>query len=233
MSIAEQLDAVRERVQAAVSRRSADVAMHSPVELIAVSKRHPLEAIYEAHDAGQRHFAENYAQEFRDKVRDCDARELHWHFIGHLQRNKVKYVLGQALLHTVDSLELLTALDERALREFEGDARIPILIEVNNGETQKSGTPPDALPGLLDAVSQSQRLRCEGLMIMAPFGPAEEARPHFRALRELRDQLMLSPRAHVELRELSMGMSSDFEVAIEEGATLVRVGSAIFGARPG
>lgn len=236
-TICERLHEIRGRIADARGRLSPEVDTRAEAKLIAVSKRHTIEAIKAAIEAGQVDFAENYAQEFRDKRRELSSYiadagvDIRWHFIGQLQRNKVKYVLGHALIHTVDRPELLKALDDRSARLPELDAEIPFLLEVNSGESQKGGVDPEDVPPLLDLVAQSQHLRCVGLMTMAPTGSAEDARPHFRALRRLRDAVSLTKRPRVELRELSMGMSSDFEVAVEEGATLVRVGSAIFGAR--
>jgi pyridoxal phosphate enzyme (YggS family) len=235
LEIGGRLAQVRERIEAARDRADAEVDRSVDPRLIAVSKRHPVEAIEAALAAGQHDFGENYAQEFRDKRKYFEGREINWHFIGQLQRNKAKYVLGHALIHTGDRAELLQALDDRSAR-MQGESPdlpldVPLLLEVNSGEAQKGGVDPGELPALLDLVAQSRHLRCVGLMTMAPAGPAEDARPHFRALRQLRNAVSLTARPRVDLRELSMGMSSDFEVAVEEGATLVRVGSAIFGPR--
>jgi len=227
--IARDLARVRTRLAAAARR-----AGRSPddVTLCAVSKHQPAAAIRAAYAAGQRRFAENYAQELRDKAAElADLASLEWHFIGPLQRNKVKYVVGTAaLVQSVDSVPLLTELSRRAAAV---GAALPCLAEVNiAGEASKSGVEPDDLPALLDAFAALPAVTCIGLMMMPPFSDdPEEARPHFRALRALRDREAARPRPRVELRQLSMGMSGDFEVAIEEGATLVRVGTAIFGAR--
>jgi pyridoxal phosphate enzyme (YggS family) len=209
----EGLKEVRERIARACGR-----AGRAPfsVTLAAVSKGQPLEKIREAFAAGQTLFAENYAQELREKSTALPGAE--WHFIGALQSNKARMVVGRAaLIHTCDRISLARELSRRA----EGVQRV--LLEVNIGrEPQKSGVLPEEAPGLLDAVRALPQLRCEGLMCIPP---AEgDPRPHFRALRELGEKL--------GLRELSMGMSADFEAAIEEGATIVRVGTAIFGARP-
>lgn len=210
------------------------------VRLVAASKLQPACAIAEALAAGQLEFGENYAQELRDKDTElragaADVSELRWHFIGPLQRNKVHLVVGRAaLIHSVDSLELLEALRARLLRA--GGAPVQdVLLEVSvAGEAQKAGCAPADVPVLLDAIAAAGGvLRCRGLMAMPPLDEdPERSRPYFRALRLLRDELAQVPRPHVQLDELSMGMSHDFAVAITEGATLVRVGTALFGPRP-
>jgi len=229
-ALADRLGAVRGRIAAAARRAGRDP---TDVALCAVSKTHPPEAIRAAYAAGQRVFGENYAQELRDKAAAlADLEDLAWHFIGPLQRNKVKYVVGTAaLLHSVDSERLL---DELARRGAPAGVTLPCLVEVNvAGEAQKSGVDPAALPALLDAFAGRSGVVAVGLMTMPPFAAEpEEVRPHFRRLRALRDAEASRSRPHVDLRHLSMGMSQDFEVAIEEGATIVRVGTAIFGERP-
>jgi pyridoxal phosphate enzyme (YggS family) len=227
-AIAQRLLGIRERIAAAVERRGPG----PEVRLIGVSKRQPLSKIVAAHAAGLRDFGENYAQELRDKLREWPAeREARWHYIGALQSNKLKYMVGKtALIHTVDRAELIEAIDRRAGRE--GVVQ-EFLIEVDlAGEAQKAGAPPAEIPELLDTCVAAEHARCVGLMIIPPVGEPEDTRRYFRELRELRDRLREGPaRENVELRELSMGMSADFEVAIEEGATLIRVGTAIFGPR--
>lgn len=214
------------------------------VRLIAVSKLQPAAAVAEALRAGQCDFGENYAQELRDKHRELadqpGAAALRWHFIGPLQRNKVHLVVGRAaLIHSVDSLELIAALAARAGKHAESGTspgfRQDCLIQVNlAGEEQKAGCPPAELPALLDAFATAAALRCRGLMCLPPaVTTPEESRPYFRRLRELRDTHAQTSRPGVELSELSMGMSQDFAVAVSEGATLVRVGTALFGSRPG
>lgn len=213
------------------------------VTLLAVSKLQPASAIVAAAACGQRDFGENYAQELRDKYRELAATTalppLRWHFIGPLQRNKVNLVVGRAsLIHSVDSSELAQALAARAARHREdpavgADFVQDCLVQVNlAGEQQKAGCPPAELPRLLDAIAATGTLRCRGLMCLPPAAEDPQAtRPYFRRLRELRDAESLKPRPGIELTELSMGMSADFAVAIAEGATLVRVGTALFGAR--
>jgi pyridoxal phosphate enzyme (YggS family) len=235
--IAAALDGVRARIAAAATAAGRPAAS---VRLIAVSKKMPAGDVEAARAAGQRDFGENYAQELRDKRALLEAAPAggasgaaggpDWHFIGPLQTNKVKYVAGKvALIHSVDSLELLEEIDRRA-----GSAQ-PCLIQVNvAGEPRKRGVAPAELPAILDGFAALAHVHCQGLMLIPPADddPAA-ARPHFAALRRLRDAERERPRPQVELVHLSMGMSHDFEAAIAEGATLVRVGTAIFGARPG
>ncbi len=199
------------------------------VTLVAVSKRHSVEAIREAYAAGQRHFGENYAQELRDKAEAlADLEGIRWHFIGHLQRNKAKYMFpAEAVVETVDAIPLVDELDRQAARHGK---TIECLVQVNVGEeAQKSGIPADETEPLLEAVEARDHLTLAGLMTIPPFDlDADETRVHFKALKALQ-------RDHGgpgRLPHLSMGMSHDFEEAVEEGATLVRVGTAIFGRRP-
>jgi hypothetical protein len=224
LSIAERLAAVRAEVEAAARAAGRDPAL---VRIVAVSKLHPAAAAAEAVAAGQRDLGENYAQELRDKARAVAG--AHWHFIGPLQRNKVKYVVGvAALIHTVDNLSLL---DEIARRAAAHGVTQRCLIQVNvAGEAQKSGCAPDELPPLVDAFRERPAVRLDGLMCIPPAADPEATRPHFRALFAL--ATAERARTGLALPELSMGMSADFAVAIAEGATLVRIGTAIFGERP-
>ena len=202
------------------------------VTLIGVSKRQPPVALRAALDAGLRDLGENYAQELTGKLAAPELAGCHprWHFIGALQSNKVRQVVGHATIHTVDRLSLLTAIATRA-RALGRCA--DLLVEVNLGdEAQKAGLAPDALPALLDAIAaQDGALRCVGLMSIPPALTPEQTRPYFAALRQLAERTAATPRPHVELRHLSMGMSGDFVEAILEGATMVRVGTALFGPR--
>ncbi len=209
----EGLSRVRERIAAACARAGRSAA---EVQLVAVSKTQPIEKLREAFAAGQKIFGENYAQELRAKAEALPGAE--WHFIGALQSNKARIVVGRAsLIHTCDRLALAKELAKRT----QGVQRV--LLEVNIGkEPQKSGALPEDVPALLEAVRALPALSCEGLMCIPP--ASGDPRQHFRALRELARRL--------GLRELSMGMSADYETAIEEGATIVRVGTAIFGERP-
>jgi pyridoxal phosphate enzyme (YggS family) len=191
------------------------------VTLVAVSKSQPAEAIREAYAAGQRDFGENYVQEWREKAETLAGLPgLAWHFIGSLQTNKVKYLAGRvALVHTVDREDLGR---EIAKRWEKAGARARVLVEVNlGGEASKGGCAAGAVPSLVELLRALPALDVAGLTCIPP--PEEDPRPHFRELRTLRDRLGLV--------ELSMGMSGDYPVAIEEGATIVRVGTAIFGER--
>jgi pyridoxal phosphate enzyme (YggS family) len=224
-SIAQNLEKVRGRIAAAARKVGRDPAQ---VKLVAVSKTVDLARITEARDAGQEIFGENYLQEARGKIEALGPGAA-WHFIGHLQTNKAKAAVGLfRLIHSVDRLHLAQALEKAAA----GQQKVQeILLQVNlAGEASKSGAPPEAAPALLQEISRLPHLKVVGLMTMPPwFTDPEAVRPYFRALRELRErllQLRICP-----LPELSMGMSGDFETAIEEGATLVRVGTAIFGQR--
>jgi PLP dependent protein len=211
VSVAERLAALR-------------AAIPPGVTLVAVSKTQPQEAIREAFAAGQRDFGENYAQEWREKADAlADLAGLRWHFIGGLQTNKVKYLAGQvAWVHTVDRLALAEEISRRSAAR---GTTTRVLVEVNvAGEASKSGCAPADVAPLAAAVSRLPGLALRGLMCIPP---AEgDPRPRFAALRALRDGLGL------DLPELSMGMSGDYEAAIAEGSTMVRVGTAIFGARP-
>jgi len=192
------------------------------VTLVAVSKAQPASAIREAYAAGQREFGENYAQEFRAKSDALsDLTDLRWHFIGALQTNKVKLIAGRvAYVHTVDRPELARELSRRLLARGE---RARVFLEVNvGGEASKEGCAPDEAAGLSEAVRALPALDLVGLMCIPPAGA--DPRPHFRLLRGLRDRLGLT--------ELSMGMSGDYREAISEGATFVRIGTALFGPRP-
>ena len=214
--IAENLAELRRRITEACARAGRDPAS---VTLVAVSKTKPAEAVREALAAGQRHFGENYVQEFLPKQQAVGEGAI-WHFVGRLQRNKAKDLVGRvALIHGVDSLALAETISRRAAA-----ARViqDVLVEVNfGGEASKGGVAPSESAALLDAMATLVGIRVRGLMVMPP--PEEDPRPHFRAARELA--------AARGLPELSMGMTADFEVAIEEGSTLVRIGTAAFGKR--
>jgi PLP dependent protein len=218
--------AVRARVEAACRAAGRDPA---GVTVVAVSKLHPPAAIEAAVAAGVRDLGENYAQELAAKqaaLPAIDARGARWHYIGRLQRNKAKLVAGKvALVHAVDTVELGVELGKRAAGV---GAVQPVLIAVNlAGEATKGGVAAGAVAALCDALAGAAGVRVDGLMTMPPPDDDPEAsRPHFRALRALRDELARP------LPVLSMGMSGDFEIAIAEGATHVRIGTAIFGERP-
>ena len=223
-------ETLKSRLARVRARIAAVVSDHVSVTLIGVSKRQPVAALHEAADAGLFEYGENYAQELRDKRREITDPRAKWHFIGPVQTNKVKYVIGTACIHTVDRDTLLAEINRRAARQ---DLIQTVLIQVNiAAEPQKHGAPPADVPALLDRCAGLSHVRCHGLMLIPPAGTPEQTRSHFRALRQFRDDLARTTRPHVELGELSMGMSADFEVAIAEGATMVRVGTAIFGPRP-
>jgi len=201
------------------------------VRLVAVSKLHPADAVAEAAVAGQMIFGENYVQELTDKAGQL-TQQIKWHMIGHLQSNKVKYLPGiVSMIHTVDRLSLAQEID-RQWREKQGRP-CEVLVQVNvSGEASKSGTAAADALELVRQVGLLPFVRVRGLMTMPPFfDDPEAARPYFRTLRLLSEQVRAAALPGVEMAELSMGMSGDFEVAIEEGATLVRVGTAIFGER--
>lgn len=219
-SLAERLAAVQRRIQQAAQR-----AGRSPheVTIIAVSKGFPVEAVRQALMAGVTHIGENRVQEALPKIMTLRQEGLSvvWHMVGHLQTNKVKTALAFFdIIHSVDSLYLAQAISRRAT------APVPILLEVNvAGEATKFGFAPQEVPEAAEAVGRLPHIQLQGLMTVAPLAKdPEEVRPVFRRLRELRDAL--------GLKELSMGMTDDFEVAVEEGATMVRIGRAIFGQRP-
>lgn len=229
MNLKDRIDGVERRIGEACrkSGRSRD-----EVRLVAVSKKFALPVILEANRLGLRDFGENYAQELRDKQREAGegaGGTLRWHFIGALQRNKVKYVVGRAdLVHAVDNMALVAELDKRAAAS---GTRVRALVEINGGEQSKNGIRGNDLQGFLEGASRFRNVSLEGLMIMPPyFEDPEMSRPWFSGLREMRDRIAGE---FPGMRELSMGMSNDFEVAIEEGATILRVGSALFGPRPG
>jgi pyridoxal phosphate enzyme (YggS family) len=226
--IADNLARVRERMGEAArraGRRAEDV------RLIAVSKTFPIEAIREAYDAGQREFGENKVQEALQKIdRQADMR-IGWHLIGHLQSNKARKAATRVdWIHAIDSVDLLRRVDEAARA---AGRTVNVLVQVDLAlEPTKHGTPVEAVPDILAAAADLQGARLTGLMLLPPLvEEAEDARPWFQRLRGLRDRWVAGGTPAERLRELSMGMSHDFEVAIEEGATMVRVGSAIFGAR--
>jgi hypothetical protein len=226
--IAQNLAEVRRRLEVAARRGGRDPA---EVRLVAVSKTVEIDRIRQALTAGQLIFGENYLQEAQPKVAALGP-GVSWHFVGHLQTRKAKGAVELFdLIHSVDRLKLARVLEEAAARQGKIQE---ILIQVNlAAEESKSGASPEEVPDLLKQVAALPHLRVAGLMTMPPFLPDPEAvRPYFKALRELRDRLRQLQVIDSPLAELSMGMSVDYEAAVEEGATLVRVGTAIFGSRP-
>lgn len=218
----ERIDQVRTRIANAAARSGRDA---SAIQLIAVSKTHSAETVLEAINAGIGVFGENKVQEADAKITVIGRNAANWHLIGHLQKNKARRAVQLFdVIHSVDSLELAERL-ERICGE-EARAGLPVLIQVDlAGEETKSGIPEADLPELVGFLKACKCLIFIGFMILPPFfDDAEATRPYFKRLREIRDRLLPGG-------ELSMGMSHDFEVAIEEGATMVRVGTAIFGER--
>jgi pyridoxal phosphate enzyme (YggS family) len=226
--IPRRLASVRERIANAAGR-----AGRAPgdVRLIAVSKTHPIEAVRAAADAGQLDFGENKVQEALQKIAQSTDNRLRWHLIGHLQSNKARKAASSvSAIHSIDSVDLLRKVDQAAQA---AGRSIDVLVQVDLAlEDTKYGAPEDAVPGIFDAAGQCSAARMTGLMLLPPLAEnPEEARPWFIRLRGFRDRLRDNGVPAEQLRELSMGMSHDFEVAIEEGATMVRVGTAIFGER--
>jgi len=232
MSVRENIAALQEQIAAAAKRSGRG---QSEVTLMAVTKTHPPERIREAYTVGLRLFGENRVQEFDGKAAAlADLQTAEWHMIGHLQTNKAaKAVELFAAVDSVDSVKLAEKLDAAARKL---NRRLPVLIEVNiGGEAAKSGVAPQSPEWevLLLAAPRLEALEFRGLMTVPPFtDDPEDARPYFRRLRELRDATAARKLPSVRMDVLSMGMSHDFEVAIEEGSTSVRVGTAIFGERP-
>ncbi|MGH9521708.1 MAG: YggS family pyridoxal phosphate-dependent enzyme [Terriglobales bacterium] len=232
MSIRENLERVRERIATAARRANRNP---EEVQLLAVSKTFAADSIREAYEAGQRLFGENRVQEFAEKHPAlAGLRGAQWHMIGHLQSNKAKHAVE--LFDAVDSLDSVALGDK--LNQAAGKAKklLPVLVELNvGGEESKSGLRPDSseLDELLDAAAGWEHLGIRGLMTVPPFDEnPERARPFFRVLAQYRDRIAARNLPRVRMEILSMGMSHDFEVAIEEGSTCVRIGTAIFGARP-
>jgi pyridoxal phosphate enzyme (YggS family) len=224
-SIVDNLKSIQDRIANAAYKAGRDPA---EITLVAVSKTKPASMIREAYEAGHRSFGENYAQEMAAKAGELKGLDISWHFIGHLQRNKAKLVAPIAsYVETVDSAKLAEALNAKS------DRPLDILVEINIGaEDTKSGVGEDELPGFFEELKVFDKLKVRGLMIIPPYIPdPEAARPHFIKLREIMARLNEQNIVGSPLTELSMGMSHDFETAIEEGATIVRVGTAIFGER--
>ena len=228
MGISENLKIIRERIERAARRAGRNP---EEIRLLAVTKEVDPERIIEAARCGVDIFGENYAQERREKhdiVEKALEKKIKWHFIGRLQKNKVKYILGRAeLIHSLDSLSVAEEINKRAEKL---GIKVPVLLEINiGGEEAKGGIRPEQVESFLLELRRFSHITVEGLMTMPPFfDNPEMARPYFIQLGKLRDRL--NPR-FPSLKELSMGMSGDFEVAVEEGATIVRIGTAIFGPR--
>lgn len=223
----ENLKNVEENIEAACKRagRSRD-----EVTLIAVSKTKPLEMLREIYDAGTRHFGENKVQELCDKMEQMPS-DIQWHMIGHLQRNKVKYIVGKvALIHSVDTYRLAEEINIQAQKR---NITVPILVEVNiAGEESKFGISAEDAILLVEDISRLENVQIKGLMTIAPYvADPEENRLYFRRIKQLSVDITNKNIDNVSMEILSMGMTGDYEVAIEEGATMVRVGTGIFGER--
>jgi pyridoxal phosphate enzyme (YggS family) len=226
--IAGNLAAIRQRIAAAAAAAGRDPAS---VRLLAVSKTFDADHVRAAYAAGQRDFGENKVQEALQKIEATAELPIRWHLIGHLQSNKAKKAAGAfAAIHAVDSIELVRRLDEAA---EERGARPDLYVQVDfAGESTKFGAPETDVAGIVRAAVACRAAVLRGLMLLPPwFDDPEQARPYFRRARVLRDRLIEDGIDSAALADLSMGMSHDFEVAIQEGATLVRVGTAIFGKR--
>jgi len=227
-TIADRLATIRERISTAARSAGRDP---SSIRLVAVSKTFPIDAIREAYAAGQRDFGENRVQEALQKIGSGTDLEIRWHLLGHLQTNKArKAAPAFSMVHSVDGVELLEKID---LAAAETGTSPELLIQVDlAGEATKYGVPPANVPRLFEAAAGCRAARVTGLMTLPPVPDIpEDARPWFTQLRRLRDQWAAAGVPGSMLAELSMGMSADFEVAIQEGSTIVRVGTAIFGSR--
>ena len=225
--VVENLRTVEEKVQKACERAGRDP---KEVTLIAVSKTKPIEMVQEAYDAGKRDFGENKAQEMKQKY-EAMPKDIRWHFIGHLQTNKIKYLLGRTcLIHSVDSLHLAQAIEAECVKR---DQEVDILIEVNVAqEATKFGLKLEETLALVREAAKLPHLHIQGLMTIAPYvEDPEQNRPIFASLRKLSVDIAAKNIDNVHMNVLSMGMTGDYEVAIEEGATMVRVGTGIFGQR--
>ena len=225
--ICENLKEVEAKIEAACKRAGRD---RSEVTLIAVSKTKPVEMLEEAYGIGIREFGENKVQEMMDKY-EVMPKDIHWHMIGHLQRNKGKYLTGKAaLIHSVDSLRLAEEISAQSVKH---EVTTDILIEVNiAGEETKFGTDREEAIALVEAAAKLPNIHICGLMTIAPFVEnSEDNRKYFQQIRQLSVDIKEKNIDNVDMRILSMGMTGDYEVAIEEGATMVRVGTGIFGAR--
>lgn len=225
--IEKNLNHVKEEINEACKRAGRDP---KEVTLIAVSKTKPIEDLRAAYAAGARDFGENKVQELTGKIEEMPA-DIRWHMIGHLQRNKVKYIAGKvSLIHSVDSYRLAEEINIQAKKN---NCTIPILIEVNYAkENSKFGIAPEETKELVQEISELENVKIKGLMTIAPFvEDPEENREIFRGMKELSVDIARENIDNVEMEVLSMGMTNDYIVAVEEGSTMVRVGTGIFGAR--
>ncbi len=226
----ERFQKIKQRIEICAARCNRNTA---EITLVAISKTHPVEVLQLALNAGMADLGENRVQEAEPKILKLGRDVVRWHLVGHLQANKARRAVKLFdLMHSLDSASLARRLDRLCIEEDRGE--FPVFIQVDlGGEQTKSGVSENELPELLTALSECQRLRLGGLMTLPPFFEDPEAvRPFFRRLRELRDALQAQGYFVERTGELSMGMSHDFEIAIEEGATMLRIGTAIFGERP-
>jgi PLP dependent protein len=226
--ISANIEGIRGRIREACRRAGRDPA---EVTLVVVAKTFPAEAIREALASGSADIGENYVQELLKKREALPDGDIRWHFIGHLQSNKVKYIAGWVhMIHAVDSTGLAAEIDKRARA---AGRVIDCLLEVNTtGEKSKYGIHPDSCLELVKDLAPFRNIRIDGLMTIGPFLPDPEgSRPMYRRMRQLRDDIRNLQQLNAPVSHLSMGMTGDFEVAIDEGATLVRIGTAIFGSR--
>jgi len=227
--LSERLKNVRRKIVTSAQRSGRGV---EEITLIAISKTHPTETLRAALEIGITHLGENRIQEAEEKIVTLGRKAARWHLVGHLQSNKVRRAVTLFdYLHSLDSVELARRLERLCVEE--GREEFPVLVQIKlGGEESKTGIDPRELPDLLEEIKSCKRLRLIGLMTLPPyFENPDCARPFFKTLRELRDELKLKGHFGDLAGELSMGMSHDFEIAIEEGATMVRVGTAIFGER--
>lgn len=223
----DQLSYVEKEIVEACKRSNRN---RNEVTLIAVSKTKPVETLQEAYDLGVRIFGENKVQELVDKC-EILPNNIHWHMIGHLQRNKVKYIIDKVdCIHSVESIRLAETIEKEAAKH---NLCINVLVEVNvAGEESKFGLHPEEVPAFVEEISKFPHLKVSGLMTIAPFvDNPEENRPIFKALKKLSVDIASKNIDNVSMNVLSMGMTNDYQVAIEEGATMVRVGTGIFGER--
>jgi pyridoxal phosphate enzyme (YggS family) len=228
--ICQNISNVQERINSACKKAGRNP---DEITLVAVSKTKPLEAIKEAFSCGQIHFGENRARELQNKMEEYEEDNIQWHMVGNLQTNKIKYMVGRVnWIHSIEKAKYLKEIEKRASRI---DRVINTLIQINiSGEEQKSGCQPTELAPILEYAQGLEHVRVCGLMGMATFVDEEEiekVRPEFQLLREVRNKHREWECENIQLDELSMGMTNDMEIAIEEGSTMVRVGRAIFGER--
>ena len=225
--LAENIKTVEKNIKEACARANRSA---SDVTLIAVSKTKPVDMLCEVYDTGMREFGENYVQELVEKI-DRLPKDIHWHMLGHLQRNKVKYLMGKvALIHSVDSLRLAQEISAQSVKH---EVTTDILIEVNiAGEASKFGTTREEAIALVEAAAKLPNIHICGLMTIAPYVEnPEDNRKYFQQIRQLSVDIKKKNIDNVNMSVLSMGMTGDYQVAVEEGATMIRVGTGIFGAR--